>query len=176
MGLLGGFNAVFTVLSAILGLCAWSIFSLDMKFGKVTVDDLISSSVLTNQTLFLTRICCGIVIWSTCIHILVDRTGITLRIPTPYGRPKVLSFEAFGEIFSFHAMVMGNASLVLRSYYVTLLCVRNSARDLGRPSIWSETVLADDCLRPLDYVRAVRHHGIPSYYDCVFCLNPRNRK
>lgn len=101
MGVLGGFNAVCTVLIAISGLCAWSIYSMDMRFTKVTISEILSSSVLTSQQLFLVRLCCGMVVWSTCLHILTDRTGITLRIPTPYGRPKVLFMRHFERFAAF---------------------------------------------------------------------------
>ena len=89
-----------------------------MAEGKVTIDTILSSSVLTTNQLAIVRICCGLVIWSTCLHMLTDRKGITLRIMTPYGRPKVLSLYYIERFAAFTQW-----SWVMQGWYFAITTV-----------------------------------------------------
>ena len=101
MNLLGGFRSVATILGVVLAICIYVIEVGDMSFGKVSLDVVLHSNVLSKNELAVVRLLCGLVIWSTVLHILVDPTGIKLSIVTPYGKPKMLHLKHMERFAAF---------------------------------------------------------------------------
>jgi hypothetical protein len=70
------------LLFCIVGACTYGFNTLDLNFDQIGIDDILqsSSSYLSVDTFGLIRIICGSVIWLTCLHILVDPTGLTIQV------------------------------------------------------------------------------------------------
>ena len=101
MGYLGGKRAVGTFLTFMFSLCVFGMYMCDMQYGAVGVQDVITSNFLSKDQLALVRIVCGFVVWSTCIHMLVDPTGLTIQVMTPYGEPKALHVVGISRFTAF---------------------------------------------------------------------------
>lgn len=98
---LGGLKAVASTLLAIILGCMYGIHTLDMKYGQVGLDDVLTSHMMGTNTLALVRILCGSIVWVTCIHMLIDTRGPTLQVITPYGKPKALKLEGIARFTAF---------------------------------------------------------------------------
>lgn len=101
MGYLGGFSAVASVLGVIFAFCSYGIYTMDMKYGEVSLDTVLSSGFLSGDQLALVRILCGLCVWSTCLHMLFDPSGLTIQVITPYGRAKALHLKGIQRFTAF---------------------------------------------------------------------------
>lgn len=99
--LLGGWNAVASVLATIFAFCAYGIYAMDMKYGEVGLETVLSSGFLSMDQLALVRIICGLCVWSTCLHMLFDPTGLTIQVITPHGRAKALRLQGIQRFTAF---------------------------------------------------------------------------
>lgn len=70
------------LLVCILGACTYGFNTLDLNFDSVGIADILqsSSSYLSVDGFGMLRILCGSVIWLTCLHLLVDPTGLTIQV------------------------------------------------------------------------------------------------